>query len=111
MGEVVALENHTRPAKRVSFDRIELRHLSNVYSRRVSAGEWRDYAIDFQRGQAVFSVFRHTCEAPLFRVAKIRHRGRAAAEYAVSAGPRLLKRGRDIHEVLRVIERRLEAVE
>ena len=94
MGEVVALENQYRPAKPVFFDRRELRHLMNVYSRRVSAGDWRDYAIDFQRGQAVFSIFKHTSEAPLYRVAK----------------PRLLKRGRTISEVLTVIERRLEVV-
>ncbi len=110
MGEVVALENQYRPAKPVFFDRRELRHLMNVYSRRVSAGDWRDYAIDFQRGQAVFSIFRHTSEAPLYRVAKTGRKGRSAAEYSVSEGPRLLKRGPSISEVLSVIERRLELV-
>ena len=110
MGEVVALETQYRPAKPVFFDRRELRHLMNVYSRRVSAGDWRDYAIDFQRGEAVFSIFRHSAEAPLYRVAKTGRKGRAAAEYSVSEGPRLLKRGQNIRDVLSVIERRLELV-
>ncbi len=110
MGEVVALENQYRLSKPVVFDRIELRHLMNVYSRRVSAGDWRDYAIDFQRGQAVFSIFRHSSEAPLYRVSKTGRKGRSSAEYSVSEGPRLLKRGRNIRDVLSVIERRLELV-
>ncbi len=108
MGEVVALECQRRPAKRVVFDRIELRHLMNVYSRRVSAGDWRDYAIDFQGGQAVFSIFRHAAEAPLYRVAKTRRR--AVAEYSVSEGPRLLKRSANIRDVLSVFDRRLRPV-
>ncbi len=110
MGDVVALECQHRPAKPVVFDRRELRHLMNVYSRRVSAGDWRDYAIDYQGGQAVFSIFRHSSEAPLYRVAKTGRMGRSATEYSVTKGPRLLKRGPNIRDVLTVIERRLELV-
>ena len=42
----------------VSFDRFELRQIMDLYGRMVAIGEWRDYAIDFLRDKAVFSVFR-----------------------------------------------------
>src|SRR5215475_9378718 len=53
----------------VSFDRRELSRLLNLYSLRVASGEWRDYAIDFRPGMAIFSIFRHTAEQPLFAIA------------------------------------------
>ena len=55
----------------VSFDRRELSRLLNLYSLRVASGEWRDYAIDFRPGMAIFSIFRHTAEQPLFAIAKV----------------------------------------
>ena len=37
------------PASRVTFDRRELNRILGIYGRKVAAGEWRDYAIDFLR--------------------------------------------------------------
>ena len=53
--------------KRVSFDRLELQTILNVYGRKVSEGEWRDYAIDFLTDKAVFSIYRRSSEVPLYR--------------------------------------------
>ena len=55
----------------VSFNRHELSRLLGLYSKRVASGEWRDYAIDFRPGMAIFSIFRHTSEQPLFAIAKV----------------------------------------
>ena len=61
---------HFAPASRVTFDRRELNRIFNLYGRMVAAGEWRDYAIDFLRDKAQFSVFRRTAEVPLYRIVK-----------------------------------------
>ena len=92
------------------FNRSELNQLLSLYSRRVSSGEWRDYAIDQRAGMAVFSVFRHTHDCPLFSITK---RGAApgrAGDYVVFAGHEKLKRARSISEALTVFERRLKLV-
>ena len=54
----------------VSFTRHELNEILDLYGRKVAAGEWRDYAIDFGREKAVFSVFRRASEVPLYRIEK-----------------------------------------
>ena len=78
MANLVRLSDHRRSkAKRVSFDRQELRQLLDVYSRRVASGEWKDYAIDMRHGAAIFSIFRHTFDRPVFAVAK---RGQSIGE-------------------------------
>ena len=61
---------HSAISSTVFFTRAEFREILNLYGRKVAAGEWRDYAIDFGREKAVFSVFRHASEVPLYRVEK-----------------------------------------
>jgi hypothetical protein len=91
----------------VSFDRRELQELLALYGRMVAAGEWRDYAIDFLRDQAVFSVFRRTSEAPLYRIEKTPRLARKQGAYSVvAAGGLILKRGPDLARVLAVLEKK-----
>ncbi|HAA92912.1 MAG: hypothetical protein CMM48_15885 [Rhodospirillaceae bacterium] len=105
MSEPIRLADHRKRGRSyVSFDRYELRQLLNVYSRRVAAGEWRDYAIDLQMGSAVFSIFRSTFDSPLFSISKHRH-GRHC-HYMVFEGPEKLKHGKSIDEVLAVFDQK-----
>ena len=59
-----------KPAPVTSFDRKELNTILNLYGRKVAAGEWRDYALDFLRERAVFSVFARASERPLYMIEK-----------------------------------------
>ncbi|MFC0199839.1 DUF2794 domain-containing protein [Paracoccus rhizosphaerae] len=93
---------------RVVFDRKELGLILSTYGRFVAAGEWRDYGMSFLRDVAIFSVFRRAAEHPLYRIEK-RPRLRAAqGAYAViGMDGRVLKRGHDLAQVLRVLDRKL----
>jgi len=97
----------------VAFTRHELNQILSIYGREVAAGEWRDYAIDTLAERAVFSVFRRSSEAPLYRIEKHPKLARRQGAYMVIAATGLiLKRGHDLKNVLRVIDRaaRLAAV-
>jgi hypothetical protein len=95
-------------AAQVRYDRRELNQILNIYGRMVSAGEWRDYAIDFGDDAAVFSIFRRSSEMPLYRVEKRPELRNRQGMYAViDAGGRVLKRGHELENVLRVFDRKL----
>lgn len=88
----------------MAFDRKELNTILNLYGQFVAAGEWRDYALDFGRDQATFSIFRHASEQPLYRVVKDPALARKQGIYSVIAqGGLILKRGQDLAQVLRVL--------
>ncbi len=120
MGQLHLLEDF-RPGKSggrrnnrpIYFNRSELHQLLSLYSRRVMTGEWRDYAIDHQPGLAVFSIFRHTHEQPLFSVAK-RSTGSSKPgkdyDYAVYNGRQQLARSGQLAEALRIFERKLRVI-
>jgi hypothetical protein len=111
---VVALAARTdRPTTKeiTSFDRRELDQILRIYGRKVAEGEWRDYALDFLRDRAVFSVFRRTTEFPLYRIEKNPKLARRQGAYAVIAPNGLvLKRGHDLGRVLRVLEKPVRLV-
>lgn len=95
------------------FNRQELREILALYGRKVAAGEWRDYAIDFGREKAVFSAFRRASEVPLYRIEKYPKQMRRQGAYSVvTATGLILKRGNELSRVLDVLEKsvRLAAV-
>ena len=134
MGQLYSLDGHRgkiRRRQRVTyFSRSELNKLLSLYSRRVISGEWRDYAIDQKGGSAVFSVFRHSQDAPVFRIAKRAAGGApgsapgsapgdapestsgsaAHREYLVLSGRETLKQAASMREALSVFGRHLTVV-
>lgn len=96
---------------RVTFNRLELNRILNLYGRMVSDGEWRDYAIDFLKDRAVFSIFRRASEVPIYRIEKDPQLARKQGAYSViSASGQILRRGNELERVLLVIDRKLAVV-
>lgn len=95
----------TTRGEEVMFDRRELSTILSLYGRMVAQGEWRDYAIGMGRERAVFAVFRHTSESPLYRIEKhSKLRLKQGLYCVVATGGHILKRGNDLAQVLRVLE-------
>jgi Protein of unknown function (DUF2794) len=98
-------------SNRVTFNRHELNRILNLYGRMVADGEWRDYAIDFLRDRAVFSIFRRASEVPIYRIEKDLRLARKQGIYSViSASGLILRRGHELDRVLLVIDRKLALV-
>jgi hypothetical protein len=95
----------TAPVNQVTFSRRELHRILDLYGRKVAAGEWRDYAIDFLKDRAVFSVFRRSSEVPLYRIEKSPRLARRQGAFSViSATGLIVRRGHELDRVLRAIE-------
>ena len=100
-----------RITPRIVFDRRELSFLFNLYGRKVAAGEWRDYALDFTSTKAIFSVYRRSSEYALYRIEKTPELARRQGAFSVLAtNGRILRRGQDLCRVLRVLDDNLKLV-
>lgn len=97
----------TAPVPKTTFNRQELNSILSVYGRQVAAGEWRDYAIYHGSDTAIFSIFRRSSEMPLYTVEKRPDLARKQGIYSVvAAGGRIMRRGQDLKQVLRIIDRK-----
>ena len=95
----------------------ELAVLLDVYGRHVAAGLWRDYALSsaspqnqkeaafgkIQSSPALFAVFRHAHDAPLYRVEKYTK----PLLYRLRGGDgRVLRQGQNLRALLRYFDRK-----
>ena len=102
-----------RPAQsgatdQISFDRRELAAILAIYGHMVAAGEWRDYGISCLSEAAIFSIFRRTAENPLYRIEKRpKLRNRQGMFALFGAEGQVLKRGHDLAQILRELERKM----
>src|SRR5215468_10140238 len=102
---VVAFSDFRTKSRTLYFTRSELNQLLGLYSRQVARGIWRDYAIDHREGMALFSVFRHTHEAPVYRIVKT-----APAEFTVQSGRQRLRVSTTLSDALEFFQTRLTLV-
>jgi hypothetical protein len=92
----------------VGFDRLELQRILDLYGRMVAAGQWRDYAMNFDLDAASFCAFRRAAERPQARVEKRPAlRGKQGMWTLFGEAGQVLKRGHELAGVLSVLERRL----
>lgn len=97
----------------VFFDRRELDLILRVYGRMVAQGEWRDYSVVGHKDFAEFAVFRRSGDAPAYRIEKRPALQSRQGQWAViGEGGQMLRRGRDLAQVLRVFDaRKFQVVE
>jgi hypothetical protein len=107
---VLALGDYRTRHRTLYFTRPELNQLLGLYSRHVTRGVWRDYAIDHQDGMALFSVFRHTHQAPVYRIIKTAPTQTRPAEFIVQSGRQRLRVARSLSEALEFFQTRLSLV-
>ena len=96
----------------ITFHRRELDAILRIYGRMVGEGEWRDYAIDHLREKAVFSVFKRSGEMPLYRIEKNpKLAAKQGAYCVVNTDGRILNRGHELPQVLKVFDKVLKLIE
>jgi hypothetical protein len=104
VGEPQAQQSRPVPPV-IAFDRRELMQILSVYGRKVGQGEWRDYAMDFLKDRALFSIYARMSERPVFVVEKNpKLRNRQGQYMVINQQGRILKRGHDLGQVLRVLD-------
>ncbi len=105
-GKIVAFPG--RAISQVGFEREELQRILDLYGRMVAAGEWRDYAMDFDKHAASFAAYRRTAERPNARVEKRPSLRNKQGMYTLfGEHGQVLKRGSDLANVLAPMERKL----
>ena len=96
-----------RKPEPIMWTRRELDAILRVYGRFVAQGEWKDYAIDGLKSEAVFSIFRRHSEMPMYSVIKTPADANRQGQFKVVAmGGQILKRGHDLAQVMTVFDKK-----
>jgi len=100
------IQHKQRAKPLISFNREELTIILNVYGRKVSKGEWKDYSIDATQQSAIFSVYRTSHERPVYMIHKDpKLAKKQGAYYIASLNGQVLKRGHSLKNTLKYFEK------
>ena len=94
--------------KIVFFSKLELTSILNLYSKQVSNGYWRDYALDSKIDNAIFSIYRHTHDKPIFQIIKNSQKGfRNKPSFYIKKGDEIIGKSKSLFTILSNFEKKL----
>ena len=94
--------------KFIFFSKIELSSILNLYSRQVSKGYWRDYAIDSIIDNAIFSVYRHSQDKPMYQIIKNSQKGfRNKPMFFIKKNEEIINKSNNLSLILSNFEKKL----
>lgn len=91
----------------VRFSKHELNNILSLYSYQVAKGSWRDYAIDFLKHMAVFSIFRNSSEQPLAAIIKTPGNTASGYIYELFFDKKRLARSGHLEKILQTLQTKL----
>ena len=62
--------NNRLNKKEKFFVKKELRSILNLYAKKVSAGDWKDYGLSINKKEISFDIYQRTSEKPMYRISK-----------------------------------------
>ena len=94
--------------KIIFFSKLELTSILNLYSKQVSKGYWRDYAIDSKIDNAVFSIYRHSHDRPMYQIIKNSKKGfRDKPSFYIKKDEEVINKSSSLFTILSNFEKKL----
>ena len=84
--------------KKVYFLKIELASILNIYSKNVSKGIWKDYALDCKQNSAIFSIYRSSFERAVLEIHKKKVSN--GFEYLIMKNKKIIYTSKNLTKVL-----------
>ena len=92
----------------VFFSKKELSSILNLYSKQVSKGFWKDYALDSQAENAIFSVYKHSHDKPMYQIIKNSQKGfRNNPNFYIKKDEEIFIKSSDLYIILLKFEKKL----
>ena len=92
--------------KNLYFSKYELGKILSCYSLGVSKGDWKDYAIDFKKNEAIFFIYKHSWANPDCILRKSKEKKRKRIIYKLSISNNINGRYYNIDELITFLKRK-----
>ena len=87
------------------FSKDELAKILNLYSKGVSSGEWKDYALNFNTNEAIFLIYKHTLASPECILKKYKEKKKKRTLFQVSINNKKSSKYENIDQLIASIKR------
>ena len=92
----------------IFFSKYELSSILNLYSKQVSKGFWKDYALDSKVNTAIFSIYKHSHDKPIYQIIKKSIKGfRNVPDFLITKDSEIINKSSEISTILSKFEKKL----
>ena len=92
----------------IFFSKFELTSILNLYSKQVSKGFWKDYALDSKANTAIFSIYKHSHDRPIYQIIKKSLKGfRNMPDFFITKDTEIINKSSEISIILSKFEKKL----
>ena len=87
------------------FVKKELRIILNLYAKKVSSGDWKDYGLTINKKEITFDIYQRASEKPVFRISKNLHpKSKSEKFYILDANCYKIKKSENLSVLINKIE-------
>ena len=102
----IAIKNNNKNI--IFFSKFELSSILNLYSKQVSKGFWKDYALDSKVNKAIFSIYKHSHDKPIYQIIKKSIKGfRNMPDFFIKKDKEIINKSSEISIILSKFEKKL----
>ena len=87
------------------FIKKELQTILNLYARKVSSGDWKDYGLSINKKEITFDIYQRASETPIYRISKcLNPKKKTEKFYVLDGAGKIIKKSENLDNLINKIE-------
>ena len=87
------------------FIKKELRSILNLYAKKVSSGDWKDYGLSVNKKEVTFDVYQRSSDKPIYRISKnLNPKRKDEKFYILDRNGLIVKKSENLESLIKKVE-------
>ena len=87
------------------FVKRELKSILNLYAKKVSDGDWKDYGLSINKKEISFDIYQRASEKPIYRISKsLTPKRKDERFYILDRSGNIIKKSEDLETLIKRVE-------
>jgi len=87
------------------FIKKELQTILNLYAKKVSSGDWKDYGLSINKKEITFDIYQRASETPIYRISKcLNPKKKTEKFYILDGAGKIIKKSENLDNLINKIE-------
>ena len=104
-GRLKLVINNKPYKKEKFFIKKELQAILNLYARKVSSGDWKDYGLSINKKEITFDVYQRASAKPVYRISKnLNPKNKAEKFYILDRNGKMVRKSENLDNLINKVE-------
>ena len=97
--------NNKLVKKEKFFIKKELQAILNLYAKKVSSGDWKDYGLSINKKEITFDIYQRASEQPIYRISKnLNPKNKSEKFYILDKNGKVMRRSESLESLINRVE-------